>query len=109
MNFCCEDMEEHVYLVDLNVSFDGGDEDTKVVYYSSKFDEYGIPIHDGENGSATSFITIEYCPWCGKRLPESRRDEWFDTMFKLGYDYPCDQDIPEEFKTSEWYRKPPSP
>jgi hypothetical protein len=26
--------------------------------------EYGIPIHDGGG----SYITIDYCPWCGAKL-----------------------------------------
>jgi len=31
---------------------------------------FGIPIRTGEEGSATSMIGIEYCPWCGKKIPE---------------------------------------
>lgn len=26
---------------------------------------FGIPVHDG----GTSAIAIEYCPWCGTKLP----------------------------------------
>jgi hypothetical protein len=40
-----------------------------LIYYSAKFDEYGIIIHDG----GSSFIVISFCPWCGTKLPESRR------------------------------------
>jgi len=36
-----------------------------------RYNEYGIRMLDG----GTSIITIAYCPWCGKRLPVSRRDE----------------------------------
>jgi len=32
--------------------------------YKSKKNEFGIIIHDG----GSSFIKIDYCPWCGKRL-----------------------------------------
>jgi len=45
-----------------------------VVFYNPKFDEHGIPIRDGENGSAGSYVRIAYCPWCGARLPESTRE-----------------------------------
>jgi Domain of unknown function (DUF6980) len=30
---------------------------------------FGIPIRTGEEGSASSMIGIEYCPWCGKKIP----------------------------------------
>ena len=43
----------------------------RVIYYSSKFNEYGLIVHDGESSS----IEISYCPWCGTKLPMSKRDE----------------------------------
>ena len=102
-HFCCEDMEIHVYHTEKDAVFDGGDKEDKVVYYSSTFNEYGLPIHDGENGMATSYVTINFCPWCGKKLPVSKSDEWFETLEKMGYENPfVDENIPEEFKTSEW-------
>ncbi|KIL45088.1 DUF6980 family protein [Jeotgalibacillus soli] len=72
-----------------------------LIFYSSKFDEYGIIVHDG----GTSFIEISYCPWCGTKLPMSKRDLWFDSLEKLSYDEPFEQDIPEEFKSDKWYNK----
>lgn len=74
----------------------------KVISYIPKFDEYGVLIQDG----GTSMLTIKYCPWCGHQLPESRRDEWFDTLEKIGFDDPGEQDIPKEFTSDAWYRKP---
>lgn len=41
-----------------------------LVWFHEKFREYGLIIHDG--GAAV--LTINFCPWCGQRLPESRRD-----------------------------------
>ena len=29
-----------------------------------------ILIHDGEDGDATSGIIIQFCPWCGTKLPD---------------------------------------
>ncbi|MCW8831515.1 MAG: hypothetical protein OQK32_08370 [Gammaproteobacteria bacterium] len=71
-----------------------------LIYYSDKFDEYGIIIHDG----GSSFSAIAYCPWCGKRLPESKRDRWFDELEAMGYDDPAEQDIPPQYTSGEWYR-----
>ena len=74
-----------------------------IVYYSSKFDEYGIPIRDGEKGKASSYILIDYCPWCGKKLPQSKRNEWFEKLEKMGFSSPMEENIPQKFKTSEWW------
>lgn len=104
MTFCCNDMKCHIYNILENKIYDDGDVTDKVVFYSSRFNEYGIPIKDGMNGKATSYITIKYCPWCGKKLPESKRDEWFDQLEKLGFDSPFTQDIPPEYNSSEWYK-----
>ncbi len=68
-NHCCEMMsaqiahrcEQHADI------FDCPD---VLIVYRSKFDEYGIIIHDGGSSS----ITIHYCPWCGTTLPDSKRD-----------------------------------
>jgi hypothetical protein len=46
-----------------------GHED-EIMYFFEKFNEYLIPVHDG----GSSGILIRYCPWCGKRLPDSTRD-----------------------------------
>ena len=43
----------------------------KIVHYWNKYGEYGIPVHDG----GTSMIAIEYCPWCGEKLPQSNSGE----------------------------------
>lgn len=96
-------MENNIYCIEKCNSLSVGDTKDKVIYYSSKFNEYGIPIYDGENGIPTSYILINNCPWCGKLLPDSKRDEWFEILEKLGYDDPFDENIPQKFKTSEWY------
>ena len=76
-----------------------------LVSYSARFDEYGIWIRDGEDASATLSLRILFCPWCGTRLPDSRRDEWFDKLQALGHPSPLfDDSIPPEFKTDAWYR-----
>ena len=72
-----------------------------LISYTPKFGEYGLIIHDGGTGS----IGIGYCPWCGGKLPESKRDLWFDTLEQLGFDSPSEQAIPTEFESSEWYEE----
>jgi len=79
-------------------SEDGEDNPDVVVVYDPKFDEYGLPVRDG----GTSMVVIGYCPWCGGRLPASRRDAWFDAIEGLGLD-PWEDEIPGEFHDGSWW------
>lgn len=56
--------------------FEGED---KILEYVPKFNEYGINVKDG----GTSHVEIRFCPWCGERLPNSKRDEWFNELESL--------------------------
>jgi hypothetical protein len=71
-----------------------------LVYYSPKFDEYGLIVHDG----GSSHIQIHYCPWCGTKLPESKIDRWFDELERMGFDDPTEEKIPERYQSDAWYR-----
>lgn len=84
--YCCENMEDNI-------------ENNNLVFYSEKFDEYGIVcIEDG-----CSYVLMEYCPWCGKKLPASKREEWFEELAKLGFEEPLgEEEIPDKYKSGEW-------
>jgi hypothetical protein len=69
--------------------------------YIPRFDEYGLIVHDG----GTSAVGIHFCPWCGARLPDSKRDLWFDELARLGFEDPFDEDIPADFQTDLWWRR----
>jgi len=71
-----------------------------IMFYEEKFDEYGIIIHD----SGKSYIKIEFCPWCGKKLPDSKRDSWFIELEKQGIMNPFEEDIPEKFNSGAWWK-----
>ena len=86
-DFCCENMRRNT-----------GDE-YRLVYYSEKFGEYGIVMPEDGN----SYMLIHFCPWCGKRLPASKREEWFHALEKLGFEAPLGRDdIPEAYKSGAW-------
>jgi len=59
---CCEEMKYYL------------EHEDKVLIHYSKYNEYLIPVHDG----GTSGILIMYCPWCGKKLPQSLREKDLD-------------------------------
>jgi hypothetical protein len=41
-----------------------------IILFSAAKNQYGLIIHDG----GTSSVTIEYCPWCGKKIPLPFKD-----------------------------------
>ena len=61
--------------------------------------EYKLIIHDG----GSSGMLIQFCPWCGTRLPASRREEWFDRIEAMGVD-PWKDDVPQEFLDDTWMK-----
>jgi hypothetical protein len=70
MRHCCERMEERLKL-DCSQPEDVFECPDSLVYYADRSNEYGLIVHDG----GTSYVVIEYCPWCGAKLPESKRSE----------------------------------
>ena len=100
--FCCSDMKRDIeYECEKHDNiFDCYDH---LICYNDVFDEYGIIIHDG----GSSYVLINYCPFCGKKLPHSKRDSFFDILEELGYTDKevANRKIPSEFKTDEWWKK----
>lgn len=67
------------------------------VHYDAVFDEYSI----AHNGDDTRQV-INFCPWCGTILPESRRNAWFAQLRAMGFENPSEQDIPAAFTSAAW-------
>ena len=99
--FCCEEMFFHLFRSEKNASelhFD----------YYPVFREYFIDYKEECGGGIQ---LINYCSWCGKMLPSSLREEFFNTLEKeykietsIG-GYKGREDIPQEFKSDEWWKK----
>ena len=90
-NFCCKEMESHLLGKEV------------ALRYNERRRSYGIRILDG----GTSVQAIYYCPWCGTKLPKDLTDELFDILYDElnlldGLD---DPNLPDEFKTGEWWCK----
>lgn len=98
---CCQDMNRHTGRM-CDEHDDPYECPDYVIVYSSRFDEYGLVIHDG----GCSSYTISYCPFCGEKLPASKRDRWFMELLELGYEDPLfDEAIPMKYKTDQWWRE----
>jgi len=74
-------------------------DDAVPINFNERFREFGILIR----GSDSAEQGIDYCPWCGAKLPESLRDRWFEELESMGLKEPSRETAPEEFLTSEWY------
>ncbi len=74
-----------------------------LVTYDEKFDEHGLIIHDG----GSSHLLISFCPWCGRRLPDSKRDRWFEELEALGFSDPFEEELPEQYRTAKWWKEAP--
>src|SRR4051794_6425538 len=77
---CCQEMSEQV-------NMRGGSQESpllgttdKRVYWSPVFDEYGLICQP-----SAEVLTISHCPFCGRRLPPSRRDAWFQRLEATGW------------------------
>ncbi|MDF3028892.1 MAG: hypothetical protein K0S23_3199 [Fluviicola sp.] len=65
-NYCCIAMA--YYLIEDKVSKNNSEINyDSIMRHTHGRKEFGIPIHDG----GSSYIRINYCPWCGVQLPVS--------------------------------------
>ena len=95
---CCSDMSEqaNLGLADIERPLQGATD--KRIYWSPVFDEYGLVCQP-----SAEVLAIQHCPFCGIRLPKSRRDAWFDSLEKTGWKTWGDP-VPREFLTHSWAR-----
>lgn len=84
---CCEQMRTST------------EDDEIPIIYVPKFREYGVRVLDG----GSSYITLNFCPWCGRQLPQSLRDKWFEEIASLGLE-PGDKSLPHAFASDQWWR-----
>ena len=89
MKHCCDHMQRMI------------DEEKSIVFIP-EFREYGVPIRDG----GSSFLQMEYCPWCGVKLPASLREEYFDLLERSGISYPCPKGkLPKAMRSEKWWQE----
>ena len=71
------------------------------VLYDPVFDEYRLV----SAGLIPDRGVIRWCPWCGYRLPPSRRERWFVELASNGLT-PDDVVLPDRFRTDAWWNSP---
>jgi hypothetical protein len=65
--FCCDDMRRQIQFTCPDHAGPFECPDALVVRVKAT-GEYGIVVRDGPDGSGSSYVVIDYCPWCGKTL-----------------------------------------
>jgi hypothetical protein len=74
-----------------------------ILYYDKQYREYGVDLL--ERGG----MLIDYCMFCGKKLPQSLRKKWYVILEEeYGLESPDEEDkkkVPQEFLTDEWWKK----
>lgn len=90
---CCDEMNGALaFTCDLHDSpWDCGD---YTLIYHPLFKEYGLMVKDG----GPSYVLIDHCPFCGTKLPDRKRDWWFDDVERLGLDDAEVTDLPQHLK-----------
>ncbi len=89
---CCQEMHNNLRNSDLYLG------------YNKRTREYFIPYKIDCGGGV---YLLTYCPWCGKLLPGSLREKLGDILFDelCLDDFFDDPNMPNEFKTDEWWKK----
>lgn len=82
---CCNEMDFHLKQREKYISF------------IPKFREYGLLAGD------QIIQTINYCPWCGKKLLVTLRDEWFEEIWARNLNPEDDHSLPQQFKNETWW------
>lgn len=96
---CCELMNDFL-------------EDSRIaILYLPMYRLYALPwLQKGKTiSTVTKSQKIDYCPWCGKKLPKDLRNKWFEVLEQEYSLDPWNEEqlclVPEEFKTDEWWKK----
>ena len=103
MEYCCEFLQQHV--------------ERKQMKYDPISGSFWFYINDEEWGGKGAFAMSHcaFCPFCGAKLPINRLELQKDgsdiytaeIVKAVGKEF-CDiteDEIPEEFKTDEWWKK----
>jgi hypothetical protein len=92
---CCDAMRTLLEVMGEPMSVIASD---RPVVYDPVFDEYRLVW---SNWTAERALIV-HCPWCGVRLPSSKRARWFAELDRLGL-RPDDPDLPARLKTDAWW------
>jgi hypothetical protein len=95
---CCSEMSEQANMLYPNAESRLLGSTDKRIYWSVIFEEYGLICQP-----SAEILHIKHCPFCGKQLPNSRRNEWFERLEAEGWKTWGDP-IPERMLSIDWWQ-----
>jgi hypothetical protein len=134
MKYCCETLKDEIENgCPLPLTH------RRPIFYDAVRRSYGIIMEEDETkmdeedpGLYKSYISMQYCPFCGAEFPSDLGEKWSDVIWEeLGPEYliesraafqkllckhqgkeyipdpdlPKAKPLPKEFKTDEWWKK----
>ena len=117
LKFCCSNFESECDVWSRDNQFPDAD---KTMRYDPITREYGYYITKRKTFDESSLQLIDYCPFCGAKLPKWLYDEYLEALEKalgkeeykaLFYEDPENgwcldrSKTPKEFQTDEWWIK----
>ena len=92
---------------EFSVLFESIERDDSPIIYISKFRKFGLRVIERKTSLRENiFDHISFCPFTGKKLPNSLRDLWFEKLEDLGLE-PNSPSIPQHMRTEEWWEDLP--
>jgi hypothetical protein len=96
-DYCCYRMKNTV------------EKNTSTLFYRPHLRRYAIK-EKHKNTTGTMSNIIDFCLWCGQKLPEDLASEWEKILvqdYKIENPWSAEYKrcIPQEFLTDEWWRK----
>jgi len=108
--FCCKYMKKHVDDFE-NRRVDCYGRPLSGIFYNRQHRRYCLMNYMG-SWEDIGVLWMEYCPFCGKKLPKELDDDDMDPYLMKEYGWTEDdcwgyprRELPDEFKTDEWWKK----
>ena len=107
---CCDQMLREMYRYRRKELYEDGTKIAEIGYDESQRAYHILNSRDPDNNDG---LAINYCPWCGKKLPE-RLEPWAWIEYEYGEEYvtayddpkykPLPPEIEKEFSTDAWWK-----
>ena len=108
--FCCDRMYREI-LDFKNQRLTVYNDPFSYIWYDEQYRRYHL-FHYSGDWNDISGISIDYCPFCGTKLPRGLRGMDMEPFLRKEYGWTDDdcwghpmRELPEEFKTDEWWKK----
>lgn len=103
---CCDQMLREMYRYRRKELYEDGTKIAEIGYEESQRAYHILNSRDPDNNDG---LAIDYCPWCGKKLPP-HLEPWAWIEYEYGKEYVDNWDtmlppeVQKEFETDAWWK-----